>query len=262
MKKKATLILCFLALFYVAQAHEFWLAFQKFMVNVGDAVPISFLVGEDFNGETWEGKMASFYLYNEKGKQNIADIFPAKPEEKTTLTFKSEGTHLLAFNSQNKLIELEPDKFLAYLEEDGLTEVIEMRKKCNETTKKGRESYQRCAKALVQVGGKTDNTFNTIAKHNLELLPEQNPYQLQAGDKLAFKLLFKNKVLPNTLVKIWHKNEGKLKKSEQRTDSKGIISFEMEKQGEYMVSAVQMIPHKIAKEADWQSYWASFTFGF
>lgn len=262
MKKKSALILCFLAIFFAAQAHEFWLAFQKFMVNVGDTVPVSFLVGEDFNGETWEGKMTSFYLYNAQGKESIADVFPAKPTEKTNLTFKTEGTHLLAFNSQNKLIELEPDKFLAYLEEDGLTEVIAMRKKRNETEKKGRESYQRCAKALVQVGSKMDNTFKTKVKHTLEFLPEQNPYQLQAGDKLSFKLVFKNKVLPNTLVKIWHKKEGKLKKSEQRTDSKGMIAFEMEKQGEYMISAVQMIPHKVAKEADWQSYWASFTFGF
>lgn len=262
MRKKVVLIFCFLSIIYASQAHEFWLAVGKFIVKVGDAVPISFFVGEDFNGEIWEGKMASFYLYNAKGKESIADIFPSKPEEKTTLTFKTEGTQLLAFNSQDKLIELEPAKFLAYLEEDGLVEVIELRKKRKETDKKGRESYQRCAKALVQVGGKMDNTFKTRVKHTLELLPEQNPYQLQAGEKLTFRLVFKNKELPNTLVKIWHKKEGKLTKTEQRTDSKGMISFEMQKQGEYMVSAVQMIPHKAIKDADWQSYWASFTFGF
>lgn len=262
MRKKLILIFCFLTVIYTSQAHEFWLALEKFMVKVGDSVPLSFFVGEDFTGEVWEGKMASFYLYNAKSKESIANLFPVKPEDKTVLTFKTEGTHLLAFNSDNKLLELEPDKFLAYLKEDGLDEIIELRKKRNETEKKSRESYQRCAKALVQVGSQTDNTFKTQVKHTLELLPEQNPYQLQSSEKLSFKLLFKNKPLANTLVKIWHKKDGKLTKSEQRTDKKGKITFDMNKQGEYMISAVQMIPTQVTKDADWQSYWASFTFGF
>jgi uncharacterized GH25 family protein len=260
--KKIFLSLCFLTIFFISQAHEFWLAFEKFVVKVGENVPLSFLVGEDFSGEIWQGKMASFYLYNIQGKESIADLFPNKAEEKVVFTFKTEGTNLLAFNSQDKHIELEPDKFLAYLQEDGLEDVIALRKQKNETDKTGREQYQRCAKVLVQVGEKMDNTFKTKVGHTFEIIPEQNPYQAQNGTQIQFKLLFKNKPLPNNMVKIWRKTDGKLIKAYLKTDKKGLISLELEKKGAYMISAVKMIPMTKNPKADWQSYWASLTFGF
>lgn len=260
--KKIFLCFYFLIIFFTSQAHEFWLALEKFVVKVGDTLPLSFLVGEDFEGEVWQGKMASFYFYNAEGKESIADVFPSTPEEKVNFTFKTEGTNLLAFNSQDKLIDLEPDKFLAYLKEDGLEDIIELRKQRNETDKRGREQYQRCAKALVQVGEKKDNIFKTKVGHTLEIIPEQNPYQVQSGQQIQFKLLFKNKPLPNNMVKIWRKTDGKLIKADLKTDKKGMVSLPLEAKGTYMISAVKMIPTTKNTQADWQSYWASLTFGF
>jgi uncharacterized GH25 family protein len=264
MMKKLLLSISFItALFFGVQAHEFWLAVEKFALKVGENVSISFLVGEDFAGETWQGKMASFYLYSAKGKISIAELFPTKPEDKTELSFKEEGTHLLAFNSQNKFLELEPDKFLAYLEEDGLSEIIKLRQERKETDKKGRELYQRCAKTLLQVGKKTDEIHKTKVGHTLEIIPEQNPYTLQDKSPLQFKVLFKKKPLPNQIIKVWRKKEGKLlSKTDIKTDEQGMISITLEKQGDYMISTVKMIPHPKPTEADWQSYWGSLVFGF
>ncbi|SFE62577.1 DUF4198 domain-containing protein [Thermoflexibacter ruber] len=262
MKKITLVFLLILATVLTSFAHEFWLALEKFILKVGEKAKISFLVGEDFTGEIWKGSASSFYLFNSEGKKDIISLFPTTLEEGTSLTFTKEGTHLLAFNSQNKFIELEPDKFLAYLEEDGLEEVITLRKQRNETEKNGRETYQRCAKALVQVGEKTDNTFATNTGLTLEIIPEKNPYKLKSNESLKVKIIFQNKPLSNSLVKIWHRKDGKVSKIEQKTDAKGFVSFQMEKQGEWMVSIVKMIPHPNPAQADWQSYWASLTFGF
>ena len=263
MKKLTLSYILLILLFFSAQAHEFWLTVEKFAVQVGEKIAISFLVGEDFAGENWKGKMASFYIYNSKGKISIAELFPEKEGEKTELSFKEEGTHLLAFNSQNKFIELEPDKFLAYLKEDGLEEIIKLREERKETSKKGRELYQRCAKTLVQVGNKTDETFKIKVGHTLEIIPQQNPYNLQDKAQLQFKVIFKKKPLANQVVKVWRKHEGKLLlKTDIKTDHKGMISIALEKQGNYMISTVKMIAHNKSSEADWQSYWASFVFGF
>lgn len=137
MKKTTLVFLLILATVLTSFAHEFWLALEKFILKVGEKAKISFLVGEDFTGEIWKGSASSFYLFNSEGKKDITSLFPTTPEDGTSLTFTKEGTHLLAFNSQNKFIELEPDKFLAYLEEDGLEEVITLRKQRNETEKYG-----------------------------------------------------------------------------------------------------------------------------
>lgn len=262
MKKIILLFFLILATVLTSFTHEFWLALEKFILKVGEKAKISFLVGENFTGEIWKGSVSSFYLFNSEGKKDITSLFPATPEEGTSLTFTKEGTHLLAFSSQNKFIELEPDKFLAYLEEDGLEEVIALRKQRNETGKNGRETYQRCAKALVQVGAKTDNTFAINTGLTLEIMPDKNPYKLKSNQILKVKIMFQNKPLSNSLVKIWHRKDGKVSKIEQKTDEKGFISFQMEKQGDWMISIVKMIPHANPEQADWQSYWASLTFGF
>jgi uncharacterized GH25 family protein len=261
---KKVVFVSLLILFTVATsfAHEFWLALEKFILKAGEKAKLSFLVGENFTGEIWKGSLASFYLFSSEGKKDISFLFPTKPEEGATLTFDKEGTHLLAFNSQNKFIELSPDKFLAYLEEDGLEEVIALRQQRNETEKNGRETYQRCAKTLIQVGEKKDNTFSINAGLPLEIIPEKNPYKLASNENLKIKILFQNKPLSNSLVKIWHKKGGKVSKTEQKTDAKGFISFKVEKQGEWMISIVKMIPNMNPEQADWQSYWASLTFGF
>lgn len=263
MKKRFLSTILLGLMFFGANAHEFWLAVEKFTIKIGEAVSISFLVGENFTGETWEGKMTSFYLYDAKGKTSIAELFPSNPTDKTVINFKTEGTHLLAFNSQNKFIELEPDKFLDYLKEDGLEDIIKLRQERKERDKKGRESYQRCAKTLVQVGETPDNTFKTHVGHTLEIIPEQNPYQVQDKTLIQFKIIYKKKPLVNQIIKIWHKKDGKLLiKTDLKTDDKGLISFQLDKQGEYMVSTVKMIPQTKPSNADWQSYWASLVFGF
>ena len=46
----------------------------------------------------------------------------------------------------------------------------------------------------------------------------------------------------------------------QRSDAQGRIRFQL-RAGQSMVSLVQMVPMTDTKEADWQSYWGSLTFG-
>jgi len=255
----------FLLMFFTAAAcfaHEFWIDLERFILKAGERVKISFLVGENFAGEIWKGSLTSFYLFSSEGKKDISSFFPTEPDEGATLTFDKEGTYLLAFNSQNKFIELPPDKFLAYLKEDGLEDIIALRKRRNEMEKNGREVYQRCAKTLIQVGDKKDNVFSINTGLPLEIIPQKNPYKLSSKENLKIKILFQNKPLSDALVKIWHRKNGKVSQTEQKTNANGTISFELEKQGNWMISIVKMTPHTNSEQADWQSYWASLTFGF
>jgi hypothetical protein len=45
-----------------------------------------------------------------------------------------------------------------------------------------------------------------------------------------------------------------------RTDARGMVTLDTASPGEWLVSAVHMIPSEDRAEADWQSRWASLTF--
>jgi uncharacterized GH25 family protein len=138
--------------------------------------------------------------------------------------------------------------------------VAAYRKKHGQLNKRGTEQYQRCVKTLLQVGNIHDETYRINTGMRLEIIPEQNPY---ASDKsLTFKVLFDNKPLKNALVVVWQKGIEQANKRNFRSDAQGKITFSFEPKGIWMVSSVNMVQHTKPIEADWQSYWGSYTFGF
>ena len=167
---------------------------------------------------------------------------------------------MIALNNTNKHIELEADKFNDYLKEEGLDGVLAWRKAHNALDKKGREMYQRCVKTLLQVGKKHDEVYRQNTGMRLELIPQQNPYTTKQS--LTFQVLFDNKPIDKALVLVWQKGIEKPELRKLRTDKSGKVSFSFEPKGIYMVSTVHMVPYSKPEEADWQSYWGSYTFGF
>jgi uncharacterized GH25 family protein len=173
---------------------------------------------------------------------------------------------MVIYNSKNSFINLAPAKFNPYLKEDGLNDVAAYRKLHKEENSNGKEYYQRSVKTLLQVG-----TLYTIALMKptvlpLDIIPSENVYNLGYKGKnplVNFTVLFNKKPLVNTLVKVWHKT-GNLKTqlTDLRTDNLGKISTKITVNGSWMISCVHMERNSVDTSADWQSYWASVTFGF
>jgi uncharacterized GH25 family protein len=173
-----------------------------------------------------------------------------------------EGTNLIAFNSNNAFIDLEPVKFNEYLEEGGLYEALEYRKKNNEMGCNGREFYQRCAKTLLQVGDVKDQSFGISTSLPIDIIPSSNPYLLKNKEQLKVKIYYKKSPIANTLVKVWHRKNDKTKKIELKTDANGEISFPVTLSGIWMISTVKMERLFDNPICDWQSYWGSLTWGY
>ncbi len=263
MKKTSTLLFLLLGFPWLF-AHEFWLSPEKFRLQKGESINVDFLVGEHFEGEKWHGNRGSVTMFQQFSKDGKTDLTPSVSTDSgkgISARFDTEGTHLLAYNSKNKFIELEANKFTEYLKEDGLQNALEWREKNGKTGEKGREYYQRCVKTLIQVGDKLDNTFKQNTQMPLEIIAQQNPYALKMGDSLEVKVLFKNKNLPDALVRVWNRHEGKMTETPYKTDSNGRVKFLIANDGKYMVSLVKMEKNSLDTKADWQSYWGSLTFG-
>ena len=274
MKKISLTASLMFGLTLLAAAHEFWLLPQRFFAAVNDVVPIEIMVGEAFRGERSEGKKNRIIQYVHSAGGTKEDLTPGIANDHygvASVTLKTPGTHLIAFANTPKFLELAPDKFLEYLKEDGLDNVLAARKQQGDDQKRSRELYRRCVKTLIQVGNQPDSTFATNTGMPLEIIPVQNPYAQKPGQTVDFQVLFEQKLLPMALVSYWNRDAAnKLHEERQRTDAQGRVRFSL-RAGSSMVSLVQMVPYiNVAQtgmekpdfpHADWISYWGSLTFG-
>jgi uncharacterized GH25 family protein len=172
----------------------------------------------------------------------------------------TQGTHLIALQSNKAFIELEAEKFNAYLAEDGLDNIVKHRQEQNEAGNPAREHYQRFAKLLLQGGTTTDEVYKRSVGFPIEIIPETNPYKLKSGDYLGCRVLFDNKPLAHQMVKVWSIVGNRTFLQNMYTENDGTIKFPISSTGPWMVSTVKMLPSE-GKEVDYESMWASLVFG-
>ncbi len=264
MKRIVTTLILLVSAWTVFTSHEFWLAPNQFRLKPGQTAKLDLFVGEDFHGEIWGARrkrMRSIDHYFGKQKEDLTTQALATDSVAIDIKCKKAGTHLLAMRSNNSLNELPSKEFNAYLEEDGIENILALREKQNQLDKPSREFYQRCAKALLQVGQKTDHTYAINCGMPLEIMPLQNPYRLKVGDKLSVKILFEGKPLPDAVVRSWQKaDETKTNQGRFRTNAQGIAEITLNAKGFWMISLVRMVETTDKSQADYQSYWGSLTF--
>jgi uncharacterized GH25 family protein len=253
-------------------AHEFWLMPARFFYFIREKSNIRFQAGENFIGSNWSGnrdKIQQLNHYTPGGLTvDISDKLSMQPGDSLLLPLAEEGTHMIVFNSKNTFIDLAPDQFDAYLEEDGLSDALKYRRDQGETTKNGREYYQRSVKTIVQVGNKRTDQCLLPTSLPLDIVPLENPYSSpdwppgRSLPEVGFQLLFLGEPLANTLVKVWYRDESGTNRMEALTSNKkGRIKMARHP-GPVMISAVYMRRLKDDPQADWQSYWASLTLEF
>ncbi|MEO6685856.1 MAG: DUF4198 domain-containing protein [Dyadobacter sp.] len=263
--RKPIVLISFMLLATFGYAHEFWLEPMKFMLKENESVSVNLMVGEDYKGEHSNGQKYKIVKLDHYAGNTPTDIRASVKGDSLSsfdIAFAKPGTHLIAFNNTSKFIELESAKFNGYLRSEGLDEIAKMRLQKGDTLKPGKELYQRCVKTLIQVGGKNDGTFAVNTGMKLEIIPKTNPYSVAENTPVTFKVLFQQKPVKDALVLAWHVENGQATHQKLRSNADGEVIFPISKNGKWMISTVHMVPHPNSAEADWQSYWGSYTFGF
>ena len=263
--KKCLLVITVMLTSFLLQGNEFWIMPNKFIYNSGETVNVRFFTGENFIGKTWDGnrsKIHSLFFYwsdvNDSCNQHLSTL----PGDSLNISVIDEGTAMLAFHSKPAIKELNATEFEHYLAENRLTNVIEARKSAGTVDKPGRESYQRCAKTIFQVGSKTDKTYTKKTGLPIDIIPGDNPYSLTTDGDFKVKIFYKGKPLKNAPVKVWHRLNEKISIHNLDTDDEGEVSFFISTLGEWMVTSIVMEPLKGNTKADWQVYHGSLTWGY
>lgn len=167
------------------------------------------------------------------------------------------GSRWAGAATKPRLIGMEAEKFGGYLKEEGLDAVLAWRQKNGEAEKFGRERYTKFAKALV-VGGRPDEGWRKALGYAIEIVPEKDPGAMREGERLPVRVVFRGKPLAGVQVRASWEGGSTVA---GRTDAAGRVSVPITAAGRWRLHAVTMERAAAGGDVDWESYWASLTFG-
>lgn len=257
-------------LFWAAPApgHEFWLMPASYRPRAGDTLAVSAWVGTGFRGEAKTfspGRCAGFSLLDH-APRSLASLAVDADSVWARIPVTGGVGVLIAYVSTFAVLELDGEAFDRYLELEGLREPLEERRRQNADTP-GRERYRRCPKTWVGQGG---HNWSRVVGQPLEIVPLSDPGR---PGPLRVRILADGAPAGARLVRAWRQpfRAGSVPLSpagrdsvppavEAWTDARGEARFDLQERGEWLLSVVRMV-RSAQPGTDWESTWASLTFG-
>jgi hypothetical protein len=111
--------------------------------------------------------------WRDDGKTTLLDMQTGVP-----------GTCVVGLSTNPREIDFKAKDFNEYRSHDGLPDVLAARGKNREMRKDVRERYSKHVRAIFQVGGELTDEYKKPLGYPVELIPQQNPYSLRAGQTL------------------------------------------------------------------------------
>ena len=238
-------------------AHDLWIEPTSFSPRAGEVVALRLRVGMNLAGDPVPRIPALIREFVVEGDSDRRTIRGREGADPAGLLRAAPGFQVLGYFSNPSWIELPAEKFNEYLKDEGLEAILALRARRNESGEPGREAYSRCAKSLLVSGPQGGAKGDRPLGFPLELVAERNPRELEAGEDLPVRLLWRDHPLAGALVVAMNRGGEKLS---ARSDADGRVRFRIESGGFWLIKAVHMVRAPEESRADWQSYWASLTF--
>ena len=244
----------------LANAHQFWIQPSQYEADVGSKVGVFLKTGHGDKLEAFPRNAQHFTRFTMVGPEGELQVTGDEGVDPAGWVKPTKaGAHTLVYLSIATRSEMEPERFEAYLREESLDAVISQRAKRGETAKPGISTYVRCAKALLNVGKATAGGRASKVGLPLELGVDQNLTTYKPGKPLVISLTFEGKPAAGVLVAAMDTSDPTHPLT-ARTDAQGKVQLTLPKNGEWLLSAVHMIPARPEAKADWESFRASLSF--
>jgi uncharacterized GH25 family protein len=253
-----------------AAAHDFWLQPTRWEAEVGQMVGLQLLVGEPGAWEFLPRAADSIERFEVQLPGPAVGDALARPipgvEGRVPaglLRVGERGLHLVGYVGRPTAVELDPEKFEAYLAEEGLDWVAAQRRARGEAHLPGRETFSRCAKLLLRTPEGGSSGFDRRLGLPLELVPLDDPFQLAAGEPLRLLALRDGAPVHDLRLDLQRLGPERDVQLHGRTDAAGLWRVELPPavswDGSWLFSGVQMERAAEGSGADWSSRWASLT---
>lgn len=191
-----------------------------------------------------------------------ADYYDKDKSTFLKFTTGKEGTYVAGISTLPKVLEMTAEDFAEYLEHEGLEETLVQRKEEGASNSDVREKYSKHVKALLQVGVKRTDHFDTELGYTIEFVPLSNVFDSKPGQPISFKLLRNGAPLGQQTVHYSTSEPGKDAhdyEQSTKTDEKGVLTITPNKAGKWYVATIHM-EKKNEADIDYESNWATLTF--
>ena len=129
-----------------------------------------------------------------------------------------------------------------------------------------RQRSAKHVKAVIQVGNIYSTDYSRNLGYPLEIVPQNNPYELKLGESLRFQVLHHGQPVANHLVYVNHAGfnedddaERRVNAQKLRTDKNGLANVRISKKSAWYIALIHVHPVKDA-DADYETNWATLTF--
>lgn len=264
-KTLAAVTLMLLATAVTLAAHDLFLKPARFFVAPGSDVRVRALNGTFSRSE---GSVA---------RSRIREIAVVSPDGRTSLDTAvwevggdtssvivrtgSAGTYVVGLSVLPRMIALGPEDFNAYLQSDGVPDILESRRHGGQLGDSARERYSKHVKAVLQVGSDRSDGYATVLGYPAELVPLENPYALKPGGQLTVRALVDGSPVANQFVVAGGRTPGggRIAQRSVRSDAEGRARIAVTKRGQWYVKFIHMVPVQ-GDSANYESKWATLTF--
>jgi uncharacterized GH25 family protein len=250
---------------FAASSQDYFLLPQSFYLKKGDKLNLHLLSGNEFQKDAeykYEaGKISKFMLYEGSKKTDLSKAPAPKDTSANILNYQFENSGLALIELvKSESIESERNKFLKYLDNEGLDKIAEDAKNSNQQYFV--EKSNRYLKTLIAIDKANGKDFDKPLGEDYEIVLQQNPYKASYGDDVTAQILFKGKILKDAVVIVYVRTiNGNVFPQKLSSDALGQVYFKLSREGIYMVSSVH-VETSTDKNADFESWGATYTFAF
>jgi hypothetical protein len=113
---------------------------------------------------------------------------------------------------------------------------------------------------MIQVGSAQDGVFGAVVGQTLEIVPENNPVFVAPGTELIVGVRFRGVPLSGARLEAFSRNGTDIREASYTTDAAGRARLVIDRRGVWLIRMVHMVRCDGCPDADWESFWASYTF--
>ncbi|MEM7487912.1 MAG: DUF4198 domain-containing protein [Pseudomonadota bacterium] len=254
------LALCILA--GGAQAHEFWIEPEAYVVPEGGTVTGTFRNGEEFSGSTLSYLPGRSERFDAISGETVAEV-PARMGDNPALSLEgaAPGLLIVVHETADRTLTYREwakwERFVAHKAFDGVLAAHRARGLPEEGF---RESYRRYAKALIAVGDGAGADRAVGLK--TEIVAQANPYTDDLSDGLPVQVLLDGAPKAGAQVEMFEKGPEGVEVTLHVADAAGRVVLPVRAGFEYLLDSVAIEPLDPATQGDpvWKTHWAALTF--
>lgn len=268
MKLRRTIVgLLFVLTATAPMAHDLFIKLDSYFVEPNSSVTIPILNGtfELSENSITSDRVLDVSMVAGQERHNLStDSWSAGEEQDTTylsVETGSPGTYVIGASTRHRDFGLSAADFNAYLEHDGIPDVLKARRRDGELEKDVLERYGKHVKAILQVGDERTDDYKVRLGYPAEIVPLVNPYVMSVGDELVVQCLVDGESVSGQLVIAGGQSaDGTIAERNGRTDESGKIRFTIDRPGRWYIKFVHMVKLESDPDVDYESKWATLTF--